>query len=157
MSRATNIRLYKTLIRPVVCYGAEIWSLLEVDISKLRIFERKIVRRIYGAVFDGEIWRIRNNEEIEEILKNEDIVRFIKAGRLRWIGHVERMSADHAQKKIMISEMYGKRRRGRPRSRWIDEIEKDLIKMGKRNWRTTALDRERWKVLVKKAKGHIDL
>ena len=54
---------------------------------------------------------------------------------------MEKMFADRAQKKIMISEMCGKRR-GRPRSRWIDEIENDFIKMGKRNWRTIVLDRE---------------
>ena len=51
-----------------MCYGAETWTLLEADIDKLSISERKIVRRMFGAVFDEKIWRIRNNEGNEEIL-----------------------------------------------------------------------------------------
>ena len=70
LSRATKFRLYKTLIRPVVCYGAETWTLSEMNSNKLRIFERRIVRRIYGAVFERDGWRIKNNEEIENILGN---------------------------------------------------------------------------------------
>ena len=104
------------MIRPVVCYGAETCTLSEMDSNKLRIFER-IVRRIYGAVFERDGWGIRNNEEIENILGNEDIVRYIKAARLRWIGHDERMSAERMQRKIMTSKFYGKRKRGRLRSR----------------------------------------
>ena len=133
MSRATKFRLYKTLIRPVACYVAETWALSEMDANKVRIFERRIVRRIYGAVFERDGWRIRNNEEIESVLGNEDIVRYIKAARLRWIGHVERLSAERMQKKIMASKFYEKRedreidgwsKLKRPCGRWKREIGK---------------------------------
>jgi hypothetical protein len=61
------------------------------DENILRRFERKIIRRIYGPVRQGREWRIRNNEEIDNIMRKKDIVRFVKARRISWIGHVERM------------------------------------------------------------------
>ena len=53
------------------------------------------------------------------------------------------MSAERMQKKILASKFYGKRKRGRPRSRWIEEIGKDLCKMGKRNWKMMVPEREK--------------
>jgi hypothetical protein len=65
----------------------------------LRIFERKIVRRIYGPINEGESWRIRTDKEIEDILEGADIVKFIKYLRLRWCGHIERMNNKIMSKK----------------------------------------------------------
>ena len=83
--------MYKTLIRPVVCYGAETWTLSQMDSNKLRIFERRIVRRIYGAVFERDGWRIRNNGELHDLYGKSYIMRIVKSRRLRWAGHVTRM------------------------------------------------------------------
>ena len=57
--------------------------------ASLRVFERKILRRIYGPVQDGEMWRIRTNQELEKIIDGEDIVRIVKSQRLRWLGYVK--------------------------------------------------------------------
>jgi hypothetical protein len=57
----------------------------------LVVFERKILRRIYGPVKGDESWRIRRNDELEAIIKGENIVRFIKSQRIRLMGHIERV------------------------------------------------------------------
>jgi uncharacterized phage-like protein YoqJ len=89
-----EMEMYKTLIRPVVTYSSETRVLQREDENNLKRFERKIIRKIYGPTKQEEQWRIRNNEEIDEILKKADIVRFIKARRIVWLGHVERMDAN---------------------------------------------------------------
>ena len=63
---------------------------MEEEIA-LAVFERKILRKIYGPVKENELWRIRRNDELEAIIKGENIVRFIKCQRIRWLGHIERM------------------------------------------------------------------
>jgi hypothetical protein len=57
----------------------------------LAVFERKILRKIYGSVKENELWRIRRNDELEDIIKGENIVRFIKSQQIRWLGHIERI------------------------------------------------------------------
>jgi hypothetical protein len=69
----------------------------------LAIFKRKILRKIYGPVKENELWRIRRNDELEDIIKGENSVRFIKSPRIRWLGHIERMQDTAIPKK-----MYGK-------------------------------------------------
>jgi hypothetical protein len=91
INRGAKMQIYKTLIRPVVTYGCESWSTKKEDENILRRFEWKIIRRTYGRVRQVREWRIRNNEEIENILRKEDIVRFLKARRISWISHIERM------------------------------------------------------------------
>ena len=78
------MQIYKMPIRPVVIYGSETWTLTKSDENLLRIFERKILQKIYGPIQEGDIWRIRNNEELNRSMRVEDIVQFIKAQRIRW-------------------------------------------------------------------------
>jgi hypothetical protein len=92
----------------------------------LRIFERKVVRGIYGPVREGERWRIRSNRELEEILGDEDIVTFVKSRRRAWLGQVERMEEERMSRKMLHGRMEGRRRRGRPRKRWLHDLEEDL-------------------------------
>ena len=90
ISMKTKMKLYKALIRPVVVYGSECWVLTENIKQKLLVFERKILRRIFGPTqkASGE-WRLKTNEELEKAINNENIVRYIKYKRLSWFGHVE--------------------------------------------------------------------
>jgi hypothetical protein len=79
------------------------------------MFERKIIRRIYGPVMENNVWRIRYNEKQNTLLKGEDIVKFIKSQRIRWSGHVERMEDNAMLKRMLKGRLYSKRRKGRPR------------------------------------------
>jgi hypothetical protein len=79
LSRHSKVKIYKTLIRPVTTYGTETWTMSAADENALCVFERKVVRMIYGPVREGERWRIRSNRELEEILRGEDILKFVKS------------------------------------------------------------------------------
>jgi len=75
MSRSTKIRLYKTLRRPVVKYGAETWTMTKKEEQALLIFERKIFIRIYGPKYEDGEWKIRTNRELQELNKGKNIVK----------------------------------------------------------------------------------
>jgi hypothetical protein len=88
LKRNTKMKIYKTIIRPVVTYSSETWTLTAKDENILRIFERQILRKIFGPVNIDNIWRIRNNIEIDTLIEGADIVRFTKAQRIKWLGHI---------------------------------------------------------------------
>jgi len=85
----------------------------------------------------------RTNRELEEMSKGENIVKWIKGQRVSWLGHLERMEEDRMSKKIFAQELEGMRRRGRPRKRWKEEVERDLQVLGVRRWRELVADREK--------------
>ena len=86
MNRKYELTIYKTLIRPVLMYGSETWVLNKADESHLGVFERKILRRIYGPICEEATWRSRYNEELY-CLYETDLVTTIKIARLRRAGH----------------------------------------------------------------------
>ena len=119
--RAVKIQIYRTLIRPVATYGAETWTLTKSDENLLTIFERKIMRKIYGLIQEGDIWRIRHNE-LNRLINGEDIVKFIKAQMIRWLGHVKRMEVAAMPQRILEGRLFKERRKGRPHLRWVDDV-----------------------------------
>jgi len=131
LNRSSKLKMYKSLIRPVVTYGCEAWTLTNGDEQHLRIFERRILRKISGPVQneDGS-WRIRMNYELKELIGNADIVRFIKNRRIAWLDHVMRMDDKRTPMRILEWKSIGTRIRGRPKKRWIVDIEEDMQIMG---------------------------
>jgi hypothetical protein len=117
------------------------------------IFERKIRRKILGPTrSDDGHWRIKPNQEISDILKGQNTIGFIKKPRLKWLGHVERMTEDNNVKKIKKWKPMYKRPIGRPKLRWEDDVSEDIKSMNLRNWRNVAQDGERWKKVIEQAK-----
>jgi hypothetical protein len=99
--------MYQTLVRPVVTYACETWVLKENIKSKLRIFESKVLRRIYRPTkkkSDGT-WRIKSNDELNRLIGNKNIINYIKAQRLAWFGHVHRMADNSMVKKYMSGHL----------------------------------------------------
>jgi hypothetical protein len=81
-------------------------------------------------------------------------VRVIKIGRLRWLGHLFRMQQLGPGRELTLHKPEGTRRVGKPRARWLESVETDLRKMGVKNWRRKAQDRELWRTILKGAKVH---
>ena len=83
----------------------------------------------------GGYWRIKTNQEINEILKGQNIIGFIKKQRLNWLGHIERMAEDNIVQKIKRWKPISKRPIGRPKTRWVDDVLEDIKSMNVRNWK----------------------
>jgi len=95
LKKNTKMKIYKMMIRPVVTYSSETWTLTAKDENNLCIFERQILRKRFGPININNIWRTRNNTEIDKLIEGADIVRLIMAQRIKWLGHIQRM--DQAQ------------------------------------------------------------
>jgi len=88
ISRNVRLQLYNTLIRATANYASKKWVRKENMVNKLMIFERRIMRKIFGSKrTDYGYWRIKTNQKINEILKGQNIIGFIKKQRLNWLGH----------------------------------------------------------------------
>ena len=79
VTKYSKLKLYRTVIRTIVTYASETWVLKETTIQKLLVFERKILRRIFGPTKENQIWRIKTNEELDKLIKHKNIVNYIKA------------------------------------------------------------------------------
>lgn len=148
ISRKTKLIIYKTLILPVVTYGAETWAISKRDADLLRIFERRVLRTIFKGTCENGIWRRRYNFELYQLLRKHeepDIITRIKTSRLQWAGHVERAQDTYVPKRVMNGKLQGRRKQGRPKLRWEDGVLEDATKIGFGNWRTAARNKDEWR------------
>jgi len=132
-------------------YGCETWSLTLREERKLRVFENKVLRRIFGPRRDEvtEEWMRLHNEELNVLYSSPSIVRVIKSRRMRWAGHVARMGEERGVCRVLVGKSEGKRPLGKSRRRWVD-IRMDLqeVGCGYVDWIGLAQDRDRWWTLV---------
>jgi hypothetical protein len=120
LSKNIKVRIYKTIILPVVLYGCETWSLTFRDEHRLRVFENRVLRNIFGLKRDEVIggWRKLHNKELHNLYSSPSIIRIIKSRRMRWVGHVARMGEKRNACRILVRGPDGKRPLGRPRRKW---------------------------------------
>jgi hypothetical protein len=152
LSKNLKIRIYKTIILPVVLYGCETWSLSLREEHRLRVLENRVLRRIFGPKSDevtGE-WIKLHNKELRDLYSSPSIIRIIKSRRMRWAGHIARMGEKRNADWLLVGKPEGKRPLGRPRHRWVDNISMDLgeVGWGDVDWIGLAKDRNRWRALV---------
>jgi hypothetical protein len=124
INRKYKVIIYKTLIKPVLMFGEETWVLSKADELHLGVFERKILRRIYGRICEGATWRSRYNEELFHLYDETDLVTTVRITRLRWAGHIVRIQDNLPCKKITLGKPKGRRRVGKAKSQmdgWSDE------------------------------------
>jgi len=145
--------LYKTLIKPILCCGSVIWTLTQTAEQMLNMFERKILRRIYGPRQEGGRWHPRWNSELYSLYNEPNIMEDIKIRRLGWAGHIIRMEEERIPKKVLNGNFYTTRPVGRPRARWADVVQRDALQLlGIRGWRRRAENRDEWRCLMRVAK-----
>jgi hypothetical protein len=100
------------------------------------------------------VWRIRNNMETENLIEGADIVRFIKAQRIKWLGHIQIKNQARPTGKLLDWKPMGTRPVGKPRQRWQEDVMADLKKLKVKNWKEAAKGRRTWRELAEKAKTH---
>jgi len=93
------------------------------------------------------------------LYKDNDIVTYmyIKVNRLRWAGHVIRLEEQSPARRVLVAVVEGKRQRGRPKLRWEDGVMDDARKLGEKNWRNAARNKDGWRKLLRKAWAQIGL
>ena len=111
-----------------------------------------MLRRVFGPKRDevtGE-WRKLHNEELSDLYSLPNIVRVVESRRMRLAGHVARMGEGRGVHRVLIGKPEGKRPLGRPRRRWEDNINMELLEVGRGcgDWMELAQDRDRWRALV---------
>jgi hypothetical protein len=148
------MRIYKTIILPVILYGCETWSLTLREDHRLRVFENKVLRRIFGPKRDDVTggWRKRHNEKLRDLYSSSSIITcgIIKPRRVRWAGYVARIGQKMNTYRLLVGKPEEKRPLGRPSCRWMDNIKMDLseIGWGGVDWIGLAQDRDKWRALV---------
>jgi hypothetical protein len=136
----------------VVLYGYETWSLTLREEHRLRVFENRVLRKIFGPKRNEVIrgWRGLHNEELHNLYGTQSIIRMIKSRRMRVAEHVERMGDKRNADRILVIKQEGKKQLGRPRRMWEDNIKMDLREIG---WDgidsiDLAQDRDKWRAIV---------
>ena len=150
--RDSKLKLYFSVVRPVVTYACETSILKETVTNRLMVFERKILRKIFGPTYGSGSWRIKTNQELDKIIKHKNIINFTRAQRLGRYGHIEAMQETRMVKVIHSWKPISKRPTGRPKIRWEDNVKIDVQKLKVPNWKTFVQDGRRWKEVVEKAK-----
>jgi hypothetical protein len=151
LSRNVKAQIHKTKILSVVLYGCETLFLTLREEHRLRAFENRVLRRIFGPKRDevtGE-WRKLHNEELHNLYSSSDIIRQSKSRRMRWAGHVAQMGEEIKVYKVMVGKLEGKRPLRRRRRRCEDGIRMDLRESGwGAQWILLAQVRDRCRAVV---------
>jgi hypothetical protein len=132
LSRNINVKIHKTVILPVVLYGCETWSVTLSQEHRLRVFENRVLMRIFGPKRDEVTreWKKLHNGKLHNLYSSPDIIRQIISGRMRWVGHVARMGEGRNVYRVLVGKPEGKKPPGSPRRRWEDRIRIELRNIG---------------------------
>ena len=143
LSKNLKTEIYRTIILHFIVYGCETWSPTMREERRLRVFENRVLRRIFGPKWDevtGE-WKKLHNEELYDLYCSLNIIRVVKSKRMRWAGHVARMGERRDVYTVLVWETEGKKPLGRPRRRWADNIKMSLHEVRCEAWNGSSLFR----------------
>lgn len=146
ISATTKIRLFNTLVKPVLLYGAETWRTTATIMKKIQVFINTCLRKIIKIRWPDKI----SNVELRQRTKQQPVDQDILHRRWRWIGHILRKPTSNITKQALTWNPQGKRKRGRPRNTWRRDLEADVKQTGK-TWgqlEKLAQNRDDWRELV---------
>ena len=137
-------KVYKTVVRPAMMYSAETWAVKKAQEKKLDVAEMRMLRWMRGVTKMGRI----RNDRIRGTTKVGEISKKVQESRLKWYVHVLRREDEYEGARVMGMEVPRKRRRGRPKRRWLDSTRNDL---SEREFLSgeDAQDRAKWKRLIR--------
>ena len=137
-------RIYRTCVRSAMLYGSETWCMREKDVAILIRTERAMMRAMCGVKLKEK----KNTKELMNMLGIAETIDMVAKGNgVRWYGHVLRRDEKDVLKKALNFKVDGKRRRGRPRKTWKDQVEAEMERAGLK--KEDALDRARWRKALK--------
>ena len=116
LSKNLKIKIYRTIILPIVLYGCDTWMLTLREERRLRVFENRVLRRVFEPKRDKVTreWRKLHNEELSDLYPLSNIVRVVKSRIMRWAGHVACMGEGRGVHRVLAGKPEGTRPLGRP-------------------------------------------
>jgi len=116
LSKNLKIKIYRTIILPIVLYGCDTWMLTLREERRLRVFENRVLRRVFEPKRDKVTreWRKLHNEELSDLYPLSNIVRVVKSRIMRWAGHVACMGEGRGVHRVLVGKPEGTRPLGRP-------------------------------------------
>ena len=150
ISKKLKGKVLGACVTPAMLYGLETLPVTEKHQHRLQVCENNWVRRIAGV---KRVDRMRMDELREEVGIQKCLMGRLVKSRMKWAGHVERMKEDRLPRMAYVYQERGKRKRGRPRMRWRDCIERDMrnAELEDVDWRMVAHDRGQWRMVVHRA------
>ena len=136
-------KVYSLMVRPAMVYGLETVAVTKKQVEEMEVAEMKMLRFAMGVTRKDKI----RNEHIRSTVKVEQLGMKMREGRLRWYGHVMRRDQEYVGRKMIEMELLGKRRRGRPKRRFLDAVKEDMQEVGVKE--TDVEDRKTWRMMIR--------
>ena len=132
--------MYKSFVRPAMLYAMETVAVSERQVGKMEVAELKLVRWALGVTIKDKI----RSEYVRGTAKIAKLGDKLRNAGLRWYGHVKRRE-DHVGKRMMEMAVAGRRKKGRPKRRWMDLVREDMERVGAREG--DEVDQVKWRLL----------
>ena len=136
-------KVYSSVVRPAMVYGLETVAVTKKQVEELEVAEMKMLRFAIGVTRKDKI----RNEHIRSTVKVEQLGMKMREGRLRWYGHVMRRDQEYVGRKMIKMELPGKRRRGRPKRRFLDVVKEDMKEVGVKEM--DIENRKMWRMMIR--------
>jgi hypothetical protein len=121
--------------------------------NKLMVFDRKVLRRIFGPTKERDgTWRIKTNDELDELIRHMNIINHIKAQRLSWFDHLHQMPEERMVKRVYKWKPMLTQPLGRPNNRWEEDIINEMKKLKIKNCTSCIQHHNKWKLYAEKGK-----